>query len=448
MLAIRRVATRATPLEALAGAMSAGLGGLSLLHAASAVRGYEATYLSVGGERCSSKLDPLEDDEPLGVPDEARSLPRWVGVIPYEATRSLERRAGLARDPRPPSLVSATSFRRVAASARLEPGAALVAGPDADAVERLAEALSRAPRRPEPDADVEVSLDERGDPPERHLARIERARELIRAGDVYQVCLARRLGLEVTSASPARAAARALYARMVARAPSAFAAFLELEGAFVLSTSPELLLDAAPRAPGDPRFGALATEPIKGTRPRSADPERDRARAAELDADPKERAELAMIVDVERNDLGRVAEIGSVRVAEPPHVVARATVLHRQARVEARARPDRTRAEVVAAIVPSGSVTGAPKLRAMELIAELEAHRRGLYTGGLGFVSHEGRLVLSMAIRTAVLAPSASGLRGEYFTGGGIVLDSDPEREVEETRWKAEQLLALVRRPP
>jgi anthranilate/para-aminobenzoate synthase component I len=451
MLVVRRVRARVSPREALSWATRAGLEGLSLLHAAGPMPGYEASYLTVAGARRSSSFDPLEDDEPLpSGPEEALSLPRWVGVIPYEATRAVERGEGLSRDARPPALVRSTSFRRAAASARLDDGSVLVAGDDPELVERLSRALATPPHEADPDPAIEVSLDERGDPPEAHLARIERARELIRAGDVYQVCLARRLALEVTSDAPARRVARTLYERLVERAPTALAAFLELDGAYVLSTSPEILLDAAPRAspraggPADTGFGALATVPIKGTRPRSGDPDLDRARALELDRDPKERAELAMIVDVERNDLGRVAEVGTVRVAEPPHVVARATVLHRQARVEAVARRDRSRAQIIASIVPSGSVTGAPKLRAMELIAELEAHRRGLYTGGLGFVSHEGRLVLSMAIRTAVLVPSPAGLVGEYLTGGGIVLDSDPAREVEETRWKAAQLLALT----
>ena len=156
----------------------------------------------------------------------------------------------------------------------------------------------------------------------------------------------------------------------------------------------------------------------------------------ELDQDPKELAELTMIVDVERNDLGRVAIPGSVRVTSPPRVVTHRTVHHRVACVAARARPDVSRDDVLRALLPSGSVTGAPKVRAMEVIAALEPRRRGLYTGAIGHVAHDGSLTLSMAIRTAVLR----GDEGEYWTGGGIVADSDPEREVEETRWKALQL--------
>ncbi len=143
-----------------------------------------------------------------------------------------------------------------------------------------------------------------------------------------------------------------------------------------------------------------------------------------------------MIVDVERNDLGRVAVPGSVRVTSLPHVVTQRTVHHRLACVAARARPDCSREDILRALLPSGSVTGAPKVRAMEVIAALEPRRRGLYTGAIGHLAHDGTLTMAMAIRTAVLA----GSEGEYWTGGGIVADSDPAREVEETRWKALQL--------
>jgi len=200
------------------------------------------------------------------------------------------------------------------------------------------------------------------------------------------------------------------------------------------------LLDAAPSVDRC-AFAALATEPIKGTRPRSGDDAIDRARAAELDRDPKERAELAMVIDVERNDLARVAVPGSVEVAVSPHLAWHRTVIHRVARVRARVRAGMTRAEVLRAILPSGSVTGAPKVRAMEVIAALETARRGLYTGGLGLAAHDGSMRLAMAIRTAVFDPAG---RGEYLVGGGIVADSIPANELEETRWKSAQLEALV----
>jgi anthranilate/para-aminobenzoate synthase component I len=236
-----------------------------------------------------------------------------------------------------------------------------------------------------------------------------------------------------------------LYAALARRAPTPFGAYLELDDERrIISTSPELLLHAGvlPESAQRSRaFGRLLTAPIKGSRPRGRDAEEDRARVEELDQDPKENAELAMIIDVVRNDLGRVAALGSVRLTHPPHVVTHRTIHHRLAQLAARARPDLSRAEVLRALIPSGSVTGAPKVRAMEVIASLEPRRRGLYTGGLGFVAQDGAVILSMAIRTVVLV----GREGEYFTGGGIVADSDPAREVEETRWKALQLEQAAR---
>jgi anthranilate/para-aminobenzoate synthase component I len=201
----------------------------------------------------------------------------------------------------------------------------------------------------------------------------------------------------------------------------------------VAASSPELFLSLGPR-------GELLTLPIKGTRPRGADARADAAMAEGLENDPKERAELSMVVDVERNDLGRVARIGSVRVPGAPRVEAFGAVLHRTASVRAALRPGVTRTELLEAMLPSGSVTGAPKIRAMELIAALEAARRGLYTGAFGFLSHDGGLRLGMAIRTVTARDEIA----HYFAGGGIVFGSEPAREVLETRWKAAQILRLI----
>jgi anthranilate/para-aminobenzoate synthase component I len=233
-----------------------------------------------------------------------------------------------------------------------------------------------------------------------------------------------------------------LHTRLIEAAPTPFGAAVRFgDGVAALSTSPELFLDAAVR-PHDSarRFARLETIPIKGTRARGVDAASDEALARALHQDPKERAELTMIIDVERNDLGSVAEVGSVRVLGAPRVTALRTVHHRDAHVVARARASVSREEVIAAMFPSGSVTGAPKVRAMEVIASLEPFRRGLYTGAIGYVANDGSMRLAMAIRTVVLR----GAEGEYLTGGGIVADSDPVRELEETRWKAEQLARIA----
>ena len=148
-----------------------------------------------------------------------------------------------------------------------------------------------------------------------------------------------------------------------------------------------------------------------------------------------------MVLDVERNDLARLARPGTVQLAVPPHVEAHGTVLHRVATLQAELRAELTRREILERMLPSGSVTGAPKVRAMDLIAELEAERRGLYTGAFGYLAHDGSLELGMAIRTLTVREG----EGHYFAGGGIVADSDPEREVQETLWKAEALLGAAR---
>lgn len=207
------------------------------------------------------------------------------------------------------------------------------------------------------------------------------------------------------------------------------------------SSSPELCLDARPDVDST-SFETLTTEPIKGTRPRGRDSGSDRALARELDLDPKERAELSMIIDVERNDLHRIAVPGSVRLRGSPRVVTHRTIHHRKVAIGALARPGVSREDVLRAMLPSGSVTGAPKVRAMEVIRTLEPARRGLYTGAIGYQSHDGGMVLSMAIRSAVLDLGTG--EGEYLVGGGIVADSDPARELAETAWKAKQLQSLM----
>jgi anthranilate/para-aminobenzoate synthase component I len=263
------------------------------------------------------------------------------------------------------------------------------------------------------------------DPPRAHIARVERALELIARGEIYQVNLARRLRFRASGS------ALGMLRMLGLRARPAYGAAFAMEGLDVASTSPELFLALDP----DRR---VWTAPIKGTRPRGRDAGHDGALARELDGDPKERAELTMVLDVERNDLGRVAVPGSVRLIDRPRVHTHSTVHHRAATLSARLRRDVSRTALLEAMLPSGSVTGAPKIRAMELIAELEASRRGLYTGALGFIRHDGGLRLAMAIRTL----TARSGEGHYFVGGGIVADSDPERELEETRWKAVQLAA------
>lgn len=384
--------------------------------------GQQPSYLAVRPVESSRSLDP-EPARALEPPAAADRLevgvPRWIGVVPYEARRGLERASpNAAGDARAEPHLSEPSWHRFGAVARVD-GRVTVIGDDPEAVRRLSDRLMTTPDVPPGSASLRSVVEE---PEERHLERVARALRLIRCGEIYQVNLARRHEVEVSGSIVD------VLARLCSRTRPSYAAALDLGRVRLLSTSPELCLRLRDRR--------VVTRPIKGTRPRSSTPAADAELARALHQDPKENAELSMIVDVERNDLGRVCQLGSVAVTRPPHVTSQGLVWHRSAQVEGQLRTDVTRQELLEAFLPSGSVTGAPKVRAMEIIAQLEAHRRGAYTGALGFLGHSGELELGMAIRTLTVV----GRCGHYFAGGGIVADSDPLRELEETRWKSRQL--------
>lgn len=377
--------------------------------------------------------DPVDASEAL-VPSvgrgESPERPTWIGVVPYEAVRALERPPWTrAPDERPQAILSRPQWRRYAAVVRIDHATSevLVLGDDRGPSERLAQRVVEREGEGPPVGDFAVTLEPPDEPDAHHLERVRRALALIAAGDLYEVNLARRIPFAF------RGDGVALFTSLLDLAPAPWGFFQDLGEALVIATSPELALSV--------NGPALRTCPIKGTRPRGRDAEEDARLARELDADPKERAELTMAVDVHRSDLGRVAVAGSVRVLGEPRVLAGRTVWSRVAEVVATRRPGVSLAEVVAAVLPCGSVTGAPKVRAMEVIATLEPWRRGLYTGAFGFVAGD-RLELAMAIRT--LQIRASDGRGDYFAGGGIVADSVPEKELEETRWKATQLARLA----
>ncbi|WP_231749491.1 aminodeoxychorismate synthase component I [Tautonia plasticadhaerens] len=255
--------------------------------------------------------------------------------------------------------------------------------------------------------------------PEGYRGAVRRAVDYIHAGDIFQANISQRF------TAIGRPEPLDLYRRLRHRSPSPYSAYLRFgEGRAVVSSSPELFY----RTRGD----HIITRPIKGTRPRGATPEEDRAMRAELVDSPKDRAELAMIVDLERNDLGRVCAFGSVRVTEPSVIESFETVHHQVATIEGRLRPGVGPIEVVRAVFPGGSITGAPKIRAMEIIDELEPSRRGVYTGAIGYFGAGGNAAFNIAIRTMVV----EGPRVRYQVGGGIVADSDPQLEFEETMHK------------
>jgi anthranilate synthase component 1 len=270
-----------------------------------------------------------------------------------------------------------------------------------------------------------VSLEE--EDPQAHLDRVVRAKEYIRAGDIYQANLARpwRVTLAQDTTAPQ------LYATLRSANPAPFAALAQWGGASIVSSSPERLA----RIFGDRR---IDTRPIAGTRPRSRKPGGDMAEMTELAAHPKERAEHVMLIDLERNDLGRVCEAGTVRVDEFMTIESYAHVHHIVSNVSGRLREDVTPVAAIRAVFPGGTITGCPKVRCMEIIAELESSGRGAYTGSLGFLGRDGRMDTNILIRTMTLA----GRQVELRAGGGIVADSIPERELDETRAKARGMLA------
>jgi anthranilate/para-aminobenzoate synthase component I len=257
-----------------------------------------------------------------------------------------------------------------------------------------------------------------------YVGAVRRALEYIAAGDIYQVNLAQRFATAEHSAAAATAPA-ALFARLQRLHPMPFAAFIDCDDFAIVSNSPECLVRVTP--------DTIATFPIKGTRPRGANEVQDAAHAQALRKDPKEAAEHVMIVDLERNDLGRVCQPGSIAVGSFAAVHSYPTVHHLVSQVHGCLRPGTTLPEILRAVFPGGSITGAPKIRAMEIIDELEPVRRGIYTGSIGFVDGRGNGVLNIAIRTAL----AYGGRFTYHAGGAVVADSDPQREYDETLVKA-----------
>jgi para-aminobenzoate synthetase component 1 len=262
------------------------------------------------------------------------------------------------------------------------------------------------------------------------LHRVERARAYIRAGDIYQVNLSHRL------AAPFPFSPRRLFNDLASVSPAPFSAYIDCGDFRIASSSPELFLRLS--------SSHIQTRPIKGTRPRSSDPTRDAQLTYELQTSSKELAELVMITDLLRNDLGKVCEYGSVQVPELVRLERFPQVQHLVSTVEGRLRSGATHFGAFASCFPGGSITGAPKIRAMEIIDELEPIARGPYTGALGYLGFNRESQLSIAIRTAICKGGAA-----YFhVGAGIVADSSPEAEYEETLAKARGFFEALQRLP
>ncbi len=252
-------------------------------------------------------------------------------------------------------------------------------------------------------------------------AAVEKVQEYIAAGDIYQVNLSHRFRTDI----PDSMDRFGLYERLREASPAPFSAFLEMSGRHILSTSPEQFL----RMSGS----AIQTRPIKGTRPRFRDLEMDEKSAYDLITSPKEIAELIMITDLERNDLGQICEFGSVEATDLLKLERFEQVFHLVSTVTGELRPEIDHIDALAECYPGGSITGAPKKRAREIIAELEPEPRGLYTGSIGIFGFNGESRFNIAIRTAIVENGDL----HFHVGAGIVADSEPQKEWEETLHKA-----------
>ncbi len=259
-----------------------------------------------------------------------------------------------------------------------------------------------------------------------YVKAVKKTIDYIRAGDIYQACLSQRFKTKWPYG------AYELYLRLNEINPAPFSAYLNFEGAKIISSSPELFLKVSDRM--------IETRPMKGTRPRGKNAKEDKKLKDDLKNDPKDASELAMIVDLERNDLGKVAIPGSVKVIQHKRLETYPTVHQTISVVKGEADAGASLIDIVKAAFPGGSITGCPKIRAMEIIDELEPSKRNVYTGAIGYISFHDTMELNIAIRTMIM----KGKDVYFQAGGGIVADSDPEAEYQETLHKAQALMTAL----
>ncbi len=366
--------------------------------------------------------------EPTATADTPPFTGGWFVFLSYELGTEIE--PALGAWPRESTLPVAVATRFPAAVIRDHQTRTTLLVCEA---ERAAELMSRLRADVEtlqavPSRDCDVT-DVAEDDPQSFLNGVERVLEYIRAGDVFQVNLSREWRARLaTPVAPVE-----LYRRLRRTNPAPFAALMTLPGnRAVISSSPERLV----RVEGN----IVRTRPIAGTHPRSADATEDRQLSQALLAHPKERAEHVMLIDLERNDLGRVCRPGTVRVPEFMVLESYRHVHHIVSEVRGELRDGVTPAQVIRAVFPGGTITGCPKVRCMQIIAKLERAPRGAYTGALGYINRDGGMDLNILIRTLVQDGTSIRLRA----GAGIVADSIPARELEETRAKAKGLLAAL----
>ena len=394
--------------------------------------GADGTVRDAGGHALGRDFLAVLDDRwrALRLPREEPRWPfrgGWALLLGYELAAQVE--PVLTLPPAEGDMPVAIALRCPAALLRDHATGECIALAEADQsawLDRIAaDALAAASSSPLPPWRAPAAIDE--DAPERFLSGVRRIRDYLAAGDAFQVNLSR--GWQARFDGPLDPAA--LFARLRSHNPAPFAGLFAGPGWAVASSSPERLVSV--------RGDVVETRPIAGTRPRFAGDD-DAARIRDLVGNPKERAEHVMLIDLERNDLGRVCVPGSVEVDELMSVESYAHVHHIVSNVRGRLREDATPGEVVRAVFPGGTITGCPKVRCMAIIAELEGTGRGAYTGAFGWLNRDGDLDLNILIRSAEVENDRLRLR----TGAGIVIDSDPDRELEETRAKARGLLRAL----
>jgi len=284
-------------------------------------------------------------------------------------------------------------------------------------------ALDRPLPRPAPPATLAAQPAPQSNfTPEAFKAAVLRAKDYIAAGDAFQVVPSQRFS------APFGLAPFALYRALRRLNPAPYLFFFDVGGFALVGASPEILVSV--------KHGEVKLRPLAGTRPRGATPEEDQRLERELLADPKELAEHLMLIDLGRNDVGRVSEIGSVRVTQRFQVERYSQVMHIMSEVVGRLRPGLTALDALAAGFPAGTLSGAPKVRAMQIIEELEPSRRGVYAGGVGYFGADGDMDICIALRTALVKDGIMHVQA----GAGVVADSDPEAEFAETQQKARAL--------
>jgi anthranilate synthase component I len=374
---------------------------------------------------------PDVGDKPPNVALAERFSQALVGYIAYEAIQPLHR---LARWETEASFARMIKDTTVVVFDNLTQ-TLTIAGRSNDAVNRCAWEMTHGPDLqplPAPDpraapAHVDVSMDD-----EAYMARVLRVKEYIAAGDAFQVVLSRTFRSPLRGADPLD-----IYRALRVLSPSPYLYFLD----FAEATAPALsIVGASPETMVRFEKRKMTLRPIAGTRPRGATPDEDQALAAELLADPKERAEHVMLIDLARNDVGRVCEAGSIALTAEMQVERYSHVMHIVSEVTGTTRQDTSPGDVIKASFPAGTLTGAPKVRATEIIRELEQGPRGIYGGAIGYMMPDGSLDLAIAIRTLVIQDGHVEVRA----GAGIVEGSVPELEAQETRNKARAALAAI----